>query len=127
MYYLAILKKYTFILITLVLFAQCEDTCNGEPPKAKVESNSVSTMSNRVWVTFNHQQTGQSFQLQDITEDNPKTIGSLPTGEYSVSATVSKSTGTQTIRLNANLKECIDYKVFVNAINLSMYINGEER
>ena len=120
------LKKYFISLIAFALFVQCEDPCNGEPPKAKVESNSVSISSNRVWVTFNHQ-SEQTFQLQDITEDNPKTTGPLPAGQYSIHATVSKSTGTQTIRLNAQLKDCIDYKVFVNATSLSMYVSGEER
>lgn len=124
MSYLTTVRKYIFFLIVLALFIQCEESCKGEPPKAKAETN---TSTNRVWITFNHQQSGQSFQLQDITEDNPKTTGALPTGEYSIHATVSKSTGTQTIRLNATLKDCIDYKVFVNAISLSMYINGEER
>lgn len=124
---LTILKKSTYFLILLALFVQCEsDSCNNEPPKATVESNSAGR-SNRVWVTFNHQPSGRSFQLQDITEDNPKTTGPLPKGEYSIHATVSKSTGTQTIRLNATLKDCIDYKVFVNAISVSMYLNGEAR
>ena len=120
-------KKSVLYLVVLVILVQCKsDSCNNEKPTARVESNSYSISSNRVWVTFNHQ-SGQSFQLTDITEDNPKTIGSLPTGTYTISATVSKSTGSNTIRLSAELKDCIDYRVFVNATSLSMNINGIAR
>lgn len=122
------LKKCVLLLATLTLFIQCaSDSCEGEPPKAKVESNSVSERSNRVWVTFFHQPSGQSFQVVDVTEDNAKTTAPLPAGEYRIQATVSKSTGNHTIRMSAQFKDCVDYKIFVNAISLSMNLGGQAR
>jgi hypothetical protein len=116
------------LVIVILLFTQCDsNSCDGEPAKAKVESNRASTRDPRVWLTFIHE-SGQSFQLVDITEDSPKTTGPLPSGQYDVRASVTKSTGTQTIRLNdVQIKDCVDYNVFVNAISLSMNINGSPR
>ncbi|MBN8650593.1 MAG: hypothetical protein J0L67_04160 [Cytophagales bacterium] len=87
----------------------------------------MSERSNRVWVTFIHQPSGQSFQVVDVTEDNAKTTAPLPAGEYRIQATVSKSTGNYAIRMSAQFKDCVDYKVFVNAIRLSMNLNGQAR
>jgi hypothetical protein len=121
-------KKILVLTTAIPVFIQCDSgSCEGEPSKAKVESNSYSVSSIRVWVTFNHQDSGQSFQVVDVTEDNPKTTAPLPAGQYSIHATVTKSTGTQTLRLNARLKDCVDYTFFVNATSLSMNLNGEPR
>jgi hypothetical protein len=49
------------LVILLPLFTQCDsNSCDGEPAKAKVKTNSVSTRDPRVWVTFIHE-SGQSF------------------------------------------------------------------
>lgn len=123
-----IVRKNLPIYIIFFLFIQCEsDSCEGESPKAKIESNSYSISSSRVWVTLNHQESGQSYQFVDITENNPKSSGSLPTGNYSINASVAKSTGTTNLRVSAKLSDCFKYKVFVNATNLSMYVNGTPR
>lgn len=120
------LNTYVLFLAALLLFVQCEsDSCTGDPPKAKVETNNAG--SSRVRVTLSHQGTGEIFQLVDITENNSKTTERLPPGRYSINADVSKSTGTYTIRLSAQFKNCIDYTVFVNATSLSMILNAEAR
>lgn len=117
---------YIVFIAALLLFVQCEsDSCTGEAPKVKVETNNAG--SSRVRVTFSHQGTGQIFQFVDITENNSKNTGPLPPGRYSIHADISKSTGTYTIRLSAQFKDCIDYTVFVNSTSLSMILNGEAR
>lgn len=120
-----VLRKILIALIAIPLFVQC-DSCEGELATAKIESNS-SLSTNRVRVTFTHQDSGQSFQVVDVMENNPKTTGPLPAGQYSIHANVAQSTGTKTIRLTAQLEDCVDYTVFVNSISLSMNLNGDPR
>lgn len=127
--YMALIKKYTFILVLLLplSFLNCESgSCEGEPPEAKVESNSYSS-STRVQVTFTQEGTGKTFQYTNIREDNPRKTGPLPAGRYAIQASVSKDTGNSTLRVTANLTDCTDYTVYVNVFSMMMTVTGSAR
>jgi hypothetical protein len=128
--YPKLLTQQIVLLLFTLLNIQCSNSasCKAEKSTAKVQSNSP---INKVWVSFFNQDTQQNFAVTDVTEDNPKTISSLSPGQYYIQATVYKNGfSPREIRLSAQLKDCYDYNLSVNAIDLnsaSMSLSGKPR
>lgn len=122
------MKSIIISLIALVTLSQYDsESCSEELAAANVTSSSA---INKVWVTFNNIDTNQTFQVQNITEGNSKTIPSLPSGKYNVNAMGYFDVGVRNVSVSLDVKQCIDYNVFVDSFSSTSFrisITGKAR